>query len=211
MANQSLSFASKRIAVALTLVFGLSMVQVFGQVRVEENEVFYHVTGTSGSAILASVRARQLKAVGASHAIAVTRATIEPGLVQLERRNNRCHVVNAELVLKLDYTYPIWANSAEGNQQVLNAWQNFTAELANHEIRHAEIAVDMANKEYDLLRKTTTAVLTGGRCADLGPGHRTKVKRIRNQAHRKHLRFDHLEARPRSKLRKLQAVLAQAR
>lgn len=195
-----------------TLIFALGPLATaaLAQVRIEENEVFYHVTGTTGSAMLASVRARQLQAVGASHAIAATRAMIEPGYVQLERRGNRCHVVNAELVLKLDYTYPIWANSAEGSQQVLRAWQDFTTELANHEIRHAEIAVEMANKEFELLRSTTTPVMAGGQCADFSPRHRAKVKRIRDQAHRKHLRFDRREARPRSKLRKLQAVLAQA-
>lgn len=208
--SQTFSTLAKTLAktLAAALVVGTSSAEpTMAQVKVVENVETYNVKGTTGAEILESVRKRQFKAAGSNHAIAVTAVDIALGNIQMRPRGRHCYVEQAEIILTLDYTYPIWVDAAKGSPRLRKAWENFTAELARHETRHAEIALERSNKMHRLYSRAKTQRLTNGDCADFDKSHYDKLNRYRQAAYRKHIRFDRKDARPNAPLRRLMSVL----
>jgi len=105
----------------------------------------YEVTGLSPEHLITSFRNRPNPAV---------MATTRGGLTiryDFAFGGDVCRLMQVDLTLDIDITYPLWREEAHGPQGMRTEWQRFKVALESHEQGHVERFRDAASRLSDRL------------------------------------------------------------
>ncbi len=105
----------------------------------------YEVTGLSPEHLIASFRNRPDPAV-----MATTRGGLSIRY-DFAFGGDECRLMQVDLTLDIDITYPLWREEDRGSQDMRAAWQRFKTALEIHEEGHVERFRDAAARLSDRL------------------------------------------------------------
>jgi predicted secreted Zn-dependent protease len=128
---------------ALMLVWALND-SATGPVPVTLSETLdvhhYEVSGLSPEHLVSSFRARPNPSV-----MATTRAGVSTRY-DFAFGNGECRLMQVELALDIDITYPLWREEAQGNDAMRAAWTRFITALEIHEQGHVDLFREAAGE-----------------------------------------------------------------
>ncbi|WP_394693111.1 DUF922 domain-containing protein [Hyphobacterium sp.] len=105
----------------------------------------YEVTGLSPEHLMASFRSRPNPAV-----MATTRGGLSIRY-DFAFGGGECRLMQVDLALDIDITYPLWREEDRGSESMREAWQRFKSALEIHEEGHVERFRDAAARLSDRL------------------------------------------------------------
>lgn len=126
---------------ALALNSGTSASAPVPVTQTEDLDVYYYeVTGLSPDHLMQSFMARPNPAV-----MATTRAGISTRY-DFAFGNGQCRLMQVELMLDIDLTYPRWREEERGPAAMRQEWTRFMAALEVHEEGHVDLFREAANR-----------------------------------------------------------------
>ena len=105
----------------------------------------YEVTGLSPEHLIHSFRMRPNPAI-----IATTRAGVSTRY-DFAFGDGVCRLMQVELTLDIDITYPLWREEERGNETMRNEWSRFMTALEMHEEGHVRLFREAAEDLSDRL------------------------------------------------------------
>jgi predicted secreted Zn-dependent protease len=77
---------------------------------------------------------------------------------ELSGTGNRCDMIDAEVLLEIEYTYPQWVAVGNPHPDLYDEWHEFMVHVIQHEEHHGQIATDCAYRlANDVARLDTAA------------------------------------------------------
>ena len=131
---------------ALALVLNNSAVMRVPVTQTETLDVnYYEVTGLSPEHLILSFRSRPNPAV-----MATTRAGVSTRY-DFAFGNGECRLMQVELMLDIDITYPRWREEENGSDEMREEWSRFIAAVEVHEQGHVDRFREAAARLSDRL------------------------------------------------------------
>ncbi|WP_421789823.1 DUF922 domain-containing protein [Hyphobacterium sp.] len=158
-------------AIVLTLALNNSATVPVPVTRTETLDVnHYEVTGLSPEHLILSFRSRPNPAV-----MATTRAGVSTRY-DFAFGNGECRLMQVELMLDIDITYPRWREEGRGSEVMRSEWTRFIQAVEIHEQGH----VDRFRDAADRLSERLSAIPPAASC-----------QTIRRRVAEEEERFDH--------------------
>jgi len=183
----------------LIAVSSLITTSADARVIVKEKEVYYNVSGSTGQQIFESIRkngprtGRASLTGGTGHAIATAEFDLEFSNVKKAIVNNRCRVIDVDLVLSVKYTYPRWKTPKAASKNMRRVWKKFSSTVQWHEQQHTRIAKDYAKDYEKIIRNTRFKASTN--CDEFSVASMFKVQRAAVKSTRRQKQFDRKDLR----------------
>jgi predicted secreted Zn-dependent protease len=77
---------------------------------------------------------------------------------ELSEYANRCELVDAEVLLEIEYTYPQWVAVGNPHPDLYDEWHDFMVHVTQHEEHHGALAADCAYQLADDVARIDMAV-----------------------------------------------------
>jgi len=179
------------------------------KVIIKERTKYYSVTGRNGKALFKSIRSRGPKHRITGHAIATTTTSIKVRNMKFGIRGRNCVVKDVNVFVDITYKYPRWRDRKRANANVRKAWDAFDARVKKHEETHGRISREYA-RSLEKKLKTLFGRKSKG-CKDFGRFSERRMKQAYVAFQKRQFNFDRREGSSRSRIRRLQAALQNAR
>ncbi|EFL90083.1 DUF922 domain-containing protein [Ahrensia sp. R2A130] len=179
------------------------------KVVINERTKYYSVTGRNGKALFRSIKRRGPKHRMTGHAIATTTTSIKVRDMKFGIRGRNCVVENVNVFVDITYKYPRWRDRRRANADVRKAWDAFEVRVKKHEETHGRISREYA-RGLEKKLKTLFGRKSRG-CKDFGKFSERRLKQAYVAFQKRQYNFDRREGSARSRIRRLQAALQEAR
>ena len=168
----------------LLLTFQLGSAS-FAAVIVKAKTTHYNVVGSTGKELYDSMRKRAPKiknARSSNPSLGVVDISILPQNYETEYKRGYCRIVNVDLVISVNHTYPKWNAPNTAGSKTKAAWRNFSRVIVDFQGKYVRIAKSYARKldrQLKALKKRTD-----GECSDKVFSVSKRMRALQNNYHR---------------------------
>lgn len=211
--GEPMTFPTRMLAAAAFFAVFITapalMTPADAKVIIKERTKYYSVSGRDGKSLFRSIRQRGPKHRMTGHAIATTLTSIKVRNMKFGIRGRNCVVKDLNVFVDITYTYPRWRDRNRAKANVRSAWDAFDARVKRHEETHGRISREYA-RSLEKKLKTLFGRKSKG-CKDFGTFSERRMKQAYVAYLKRQRNFDIREGSARSRIRRLQAALQQAK
>ncbi|MEP3525888.1 MAG: DUF922 domain-containing protein [Hyphomicrobiales bacterium] len=181
---------SATIAVLASAIFIATLTTANADVLFNQEFKFFEIKGKKWQQIFKDFQKKSpIKAKGlhdATLGVAAIKLTPE---VEYQIRGKRCHVKGARVTADVVIHLPNWVNYNKADQIDKLSWDKLFSDVKTHELQHAAIAKDYANRIQKKMKKQRSHTS----CDKVEAALKKSTSKLQNKHERAQLKFDKRE------------------